>query len=65
MNASEQIREALAERPLTVNEIFEETGIADISIRRILGTAIAFGAVTAKRNPGSRLLRYELDKMLL
>lgn len=64
MNASERIRDALSERPLTVNEIYEETGIALSSIRKILGVAIAFGAVSARKNPGAKLMRYEINMLL-
>jgi len=59
-NVSERIRIALSDRPLTVQEIKEETGIAEVSIRKVLSTAIAFGVVSGRRNPGKTLLRYEL-----
>jgi len=59
-NISERIRAALEARPLTVQEIKEETGVAEVSIRKVLSTAIAFGAITGRRNPGKSFLRYEL-----
>ncbi|RLA39712.1 MAG: hypothetical protein DRR06_18690 [Gammaproteobacteria bacterium] len=63
MNASERIRNALVKESMTVRQLFEETGVSEISIRRILGTAIAFGAITATRNPTMRCLRYKMTDM--
>lgn len=64
MNASERVRDALQERPLTVNEIHEETGVNVVSVRKILGIAIAFGAVSSRRNPGMKLMRYSLNMLM-
>ena len=60
---SEQIRDALKSRPLTVREIRELTGLEDAPIRRVLTIVSKFGAVQVTRDPSSGLNRYGLTRL--